>query len=194
MAASEPAATDAAEPAAAAPAAGEAGAAPLSNRYSALCDAAALDAWHQTFTAFDRDGGGDVDQRELGLMFRQLGQSPSDEEVRKLVEEVDSDGSGTVDFEEFTLLMLRMTRAAECPEWVADLFDPDESWAAAAPSAVGLSDERFEAARTIQRRASCGRSAQLPRRGAATSATCHSRDRVLEPRVLLTIIGELLAY
>ena len=33
--------------------------------------------WHNTFKMFDRDGGGDVDLKELGLMFRQLGYSPS---------------------------------------------------------------------------------------------------------------------
>lgn len=44
--------------------------------------------WREIFKGFDRDNGGDVDLRELGLMFRQLGQSPSEEQMRLFIEEV----------------------------------------------------------------------------------------------------------
>ena len=40
-------------------------------------------------------------------MFRQLGQSPTEAEMKLLIEEVDADLSGTIDFEEFCCLMLR---------------------------------------------------------------------------------------
>ena len=44
-------------------------------------------------------------------MFRQLGMSPSEKEMLLLIEEVDADSSGTIDFEEFCNLMLRQARA-----------------------------------------------------------------------------------
>ena len=89
---------------------------PPPNKYSSLATADELAAWYSIFKAFDRDGGGDVDLRELGLMFRQLGQQPSEREMKLLIEEVDADSSGTIDFEEFCCLMQRQARATRTPD------------------------------------------------------------------------------
>ena len=86
---------------------------PEPNRYSALAPPGELRNWWRTFVAFDRDGGGDVDLKELGLMFRQLGHTPNEAMMRQVIAEVDFDASGTVDFEEFCLLMLRQLRQAQ---------------------------------------------------------------------------------
>ena len=95
---------------------------PEENRYSHMASSDNLRRWFQTFQMFDRDGGGDVDLRELGLMFRQLGTSPSEKEMLLLIEEVDADKSGTVDFEEFCCLMLRQSRADRTPSWLSQLL------------------------------------------------------------------------
>ena len=102
-----------------------AGGPPPSNRYSHLsANADELQSWWETFQAFDRDGGGDVDLVELGLMFRQLGQRPTEREMKDMIDAVDFDGSGTIDFEEFCLTMLRQQRAAITPAWLSGLFVP----------------------------------------------------------------------
>ena len=95
---------------------------PPVNRYSDMAGPEAMKLWEQTFKMFDRDGGGDVDLRELGLMFRQLGQTPTERQMLLLIEEVDADGSGTVDFEEFCCLMLRQQRALRVPAWLDALL------------------------------------------------------------------------
>ena len=82
-----------------------------------------LQSWCETFQA-GRDGGGDVDLVELGLMFRQLGQRPTEREMKDMIDAVDFDGSGTIDFEEFCLTMLRQQRAAITPAWLSGLFVP----------------------------------------------------------------------
>ena len=76
-------------------------------------------------------------------MFRQLGQSPPESEMKAMIDAVDADSSGTVDFEEFCLLMLRMKRAAITPSWLLRLFvagsdtddDDAESAGRSSPSA-----------------------------------------------------------
>lgn len=46
----------------------------------------------ETFRLFDKDGDGTVNCDELGTVMRQLGQEPSDEELRQMIAEVDEDG------------------------------------------------------------------------------------------------------
>ncbi|KAJ1637354.1 calmodulin-like protein, partial [Pavlovales sp. CCMP2436] len=70
-----------------------------------------LAKYRRTFDQFDRDGGGDVDVRELGVMFRALRQFPQERELERMVSDVDDDGSGTIDFNEFCGLMLRLSRS-----------------------------------------------------------------------------------
>nr|XP_014342351.1 PREDICTED: troponin C, skeletal muscle isoform X1 [Latimeria chalumnae] len=58
------------------------------------------------FDMFDADGGGDISTKELGTVMKILGQNPSREELDAIIEEVDEDGSGTIDFEEFLVMMV----------------------------------------------------------------------------------------
>ena len=82
--------------------------------------------WHITFRKFDKDDEGDINHHEIGMLFLQLGFRPTDAEIRALVSEVDNDSSGTVDFEEFCLLMLRLKRQPLIPEWLRICFFPEE--------------------------------------------------------------------
>ena len=93
---------------------------------SSLAGAGEVDNWLNTFNKFDRDGAGDINHHEIGLLFLQLGFRPTDAEIRALVSEVDNDSSGTVDFEEFCLLMLRLKRQPHIPDWLRGFFFPKE--------------------------------------------------------------------
>ncbi|OCT60506.1 hypothetical protein XELAEV_18046533mg [Xenopus laevis] len=62
------------------------------------------------FDMFDTDGGGDISTKELGTVMRMLGQTPTKEELDAIIEEVDEDGSGTIDFEEFLVMMVRQMK------------------------------------------------------------------------------------
>jgi len=57
------------------------------------------------FQLFDRDHSGDIDTGELRVVMRSLGQDPSDEELNQMIEKVDKDGSKTLDFLEFMILL-----------------------------------------------------------------------------------------
>jgi calmodulin len=55
---------------------------------------------------------GTITSKELGTVMRSLGQSPTEEELREMVKEVDADGSGAIDFQEFLTLLARQMREA----------------------------------------------------------------------------------
>jgi Ca2+-binding EF-hand superfamily protein len=46
----------------------------------------------QAFHVFDKDGDGTISVKELGIVMRSLGQNPSDEELKEMLDEVDTDG------------------------------------------------------------------------------------------------------
>lgn len=71
---------------------------------------AQIDEFKQAFDIFDEDGGGDISTRELARVMKLLGQTPSPDQLNQIVQEVDSDGSGTIDFDEFLVMMVMQLR------------------------------------------------------------------------------------
>jgi len=64
-----------------------------------------LEAARKMFFELDRDGSGSIDAEELGMMLRSLGQNPSDEELKELIDSVDDgDKDGQIQLREFLLL------------------------------------------------------------------------------------------
>jgi len=54
---------------------------------------------------------GTITTKELGKVFRMLGQNPTEQELQEMVDEVDEDGSGTIDFDEFCQMMGKQLEA-----------------------------------------------------------------------------------
>uniref|UniRef100_A0A0K0CZI4 Calmodulin n=1 Tax=Angiostrongylus cantonensis TaxID=6313 RepID=A0A0K0CZI4_ANGCA len=67
--------------------------------------------YKEAFRLFDKDGNGSISSKELGVAMRSLGQNPTEQELLDMVNEVDIDGSGTIDFPEFCQMMKRMNKA-----------------------------------------------------------------------------------
>ena len=61
------------------------------------------------FAAFDEDGDGFLDARDVGLFFEALGERLDEAEVRALIAQVDADGDGRVSFAEFFDMANRST-------------------------------------------------------------------------------------
>lgn len=57
--------------------------------------------YEEIFKRYDADGSGTIEARELGQVMRDLGHEMSPEELDAMVSEIDEDGSGEIDFEEF---------------------------------------------------------------------------------------------
>jgi calmodulin len=84
----------------------------------------------EAFKKFDRDGNGYIDASELFTTLQMLGSSATHEQVLDMIRSVDVDGSGTVEFEEFLVIMARriITTEGEMElEQALLLFKPDES-------------------------------------------------------------------
>ncbi|KAL4955329.1 hypothetical protein BDW69DRAFT_160822 [Aspergillus filifer] len=72
-----------------------------------------IDQFREVFSVFDKDQNGDIDAQELGEVMRSLGQAPTDAELQDIIDELDVDRTGTIDFEEFLILMSRKVRDAD---------------------------------------------------------------------------------
>merc|ERR1712071_88932 len=81
-----------------------------------------LEEWRTIFNLFDVDGDGSITCQELGVVLRSMGQNPSDKELKEMIKDMDEDGSGTVDYEEFVILMRRKTADDEGNDDIEEAF------------------------------------------------------------------------
>merc|ERR1712146_493481 len=59
----------------------------------------------QAFDAFDTNKSGNIDEKELMDAMKALGFTPTKQDVIDMINEVDADGSGTIEYEEFLQMM-----------------------------------------------------------------------------------------
>ncbi|KAL1660558.1 hypothetical protein GGF50DRAFT_62927 [Schizophyllum commune] len=78
------------------------------------------------FESFDRDGNGMITVDELRGVMHSLNRRPTDEQIMEMIDKVDVDGDGRVNFREFLMLM-----GAD-----ASFFRPDDMVVDGAPSAA----------------------------------------------------------
>jgi EF-hand domain pair len=55
----------------------------------------------QLFRYCDKDGSGSIDKEELGSVMHELGRDLSPDELTTLMNQLDVDGNGDIDFDEF---------------------------------------------------------------------------------------------
>ncbi|KAL7231809.1 hypothetical protein ACSBR2_009943 [Camellia fascicularis] len=59
----------------------------------------------EAFELFDTDGSGTIDAKELNVAMRALGFEMTGEQIDQMIADVDKDGSGAIDFDEFVHMM-----------------------------------------------------------------------------------------
>jgi|GEM_PF-2234637 len=60
----------------------------------------------QTFDIFDRDGSGSIETEELSKVLEALGQKVTESQLEEIVNALDSNGDGQINFEEFSSLSI----------------------------------------------------------------------------------------
>ncbi|CAB1352878.1 unnamed protein product [Coregonus sp. 'balchen'] len=70
----------------------------------------------EAFKVFDRDGNGYISKQELGVAMRSLGYMPNEVELEIIIQRLDMDGDGQVDFDEFVALLGPKLIAAGMPD------------------------------------------------------------------------------
>jgi EF-hand domain pair len=58
---------------------------------------------------------GQITTKELGTVMRSLGQNPSESELQDMINEVDADNNGTIDFPGMESYMLLCAPSLTCP-------------------------------------------------------------------------------
>ena len=64
----------------------------------------AIFATQQAFPSF-QNGDGFISAKELGVLMRTLGRNPTEDEILNIMNEIDVDHNGKLDFSEFTVMM-----------------------------------------------------------------------------------------
>ena len=61
----------------------------------------------QAFDLFDTDGSGTIDPKELRAAMQSLGFETKNQTIYQMIQDIDKDGDGDIDFDEFLDLMTR---------------------------------------------------------------------------------------
>ena len=82
-----------------------------------------MEEFKQAFALFDKDGNGHVDANELGQVLASLGQIPTEDEINRMIAEVDGDMNGTIEFAEFLNMMKSKMSRKENEEEIQEAFN-----------------------------------------------------------------------
>ena len=81
-----------------------------------------LAEFREIFNLVDLDKGGTISKDELKTLMTTLGLRPTQEELNAMVDEIDSDGNGEIDFDEFVTVMSRKVNTSYTPAQVKAAF------------------------------------------------------------------------
>ncbi|XP_062932696.1 centrin-1 [Cynocephalus volans] len=84
----------------------------------------------EAFDLFDADGSGKIDVKELKVAVRALGFEPGKEEMKKMISEVDKEGTGKIGFNDFLAVVTHKMAEKDTKEEILKafkLFDDDET-------------------------------------------------------------------
>jgi len=79
----------------------------------------------KAFSLFDKDDDGSITRKELQTVMQSLGQAPSESELEDMINEIDIDGNGVIDLDEFINMMSKKLNSEAELKDAFKLFDTD---------------------------------------------------------------------
>lgn len=74
------------------------------------------DEFRETFKLFDRNNDGVISSRELETAMRNVGCNPTKEDVDAMIDAIDTNRNGVVEFDEFVSMLASRMKAEEGQE------------------------------------------------------------------------------
>merc|ERR1712227_750410 len=81
-----------------------------------------LDCFNEAFQMFDTDGSGAISSSEFREVCLAVGMTPTEDELKVMIQELDQDGSGDIDLNEFLSAMQSKTQDPEGEEIIKEAF------------------------------------------------------------------------
>ena len=81
-----------------------------------------IGVFKEAFSLFDEYGDGKITAKELGTVMRSLGQKPTKAELQEMIDEVDADDDGAIDFTEFLSMMACKMKSTGGEEKIKETF------------------------------------------------------------------------
>ena len=81
-----------------------------------------IDECKEVFELFDKDKDGAITTKELGDVMRALGANPTQNELQKMINDVDQDGSGKIEFKVFLELFVKKMKDPDTEEDLIEAF------------------------------------------------------------------------
>jgi len=76
----------------------------------------------EAFALFDKDGDGTITAKELGMVMRSLNQNPTELELKEMIDEVDTNNNGSIEFNEFLVMMAKKMVPEETDDELKEAF------------------------------------------------------------------------
>lgn len=81
-----------------------------------------INEYKQAFALYDRNSNGTINQSELLSVLRSLGQNPTEQEVQDIINEMDSNKNGKIEFQEFLEKMAERNERNDMSEDLRNAF------------------------------------------------------------------------
>merc|ERR1712072_212400 len=99
-----------------------------------------LECFTEAFGMFDSDGSGAISSSEFRDVCLAVGMTPTDDELKAMIEELDADGSGDIDLKEFLSAMQAKRSDPEAEEIITEAFKTFDADGSGALSHAELRD------------------------------------------------------
>ncbi|KAJ5079278.1 calmodulin-1 [Anaeramoeba ignava] len=76
----------------------------------------------EAFNLFDKDGDGKITSKEVGVVMRSLGVNPTEAELQDIVNDIDANMNGFIEFQSFVNLIKKKMQDEDKPEDIIAAF------------------------------------------------------------------------